>query len=97
MHRKSLEAAEHIRKQDEIDVNDDQISTMISLNSPTEEENFDNKVDLKTKSLNSLHAKAKEYSLKLIEDSSKYAAKPDHVNSADYSGVDESSSSMFDE
>jgi hypothetical protein len=82
MHRKSLEAAEHIRKQDENELFNENLSpstesssSIISTSiSPSvkiiiNQENENNsKDDLKSESVANLRAKAKEHSAKLMED-----------------------------
>ncbi len=88
MHRKSLEAAEHIRKQDEIDVNAEDFPATLKTEIPG------SSIDLKNKSANNLRAKAREHCIKLI---SKYATESNLENSVDYSGADESNSSNLEE
>ena len=78
MHRKSLEAAEHIRKQDENEffnenlspsTESSSISTSVSPSVKISQENENNKNDdLKSESVATLRAKAKEHSAKLMED-----------------------------
>jgi hypothetical protein len=82
MHRKSLEAAEHIRKQDENELFNENLSpstesssSIISTSiSPSvkiiinQENENNNKEDLKSESVANLRAKAKEHSAKLMED-----------------------------
>jgi hypothetical protein len=76
MHRKSLEAAEHIRKQDENELfsekspsTTDITSSSISMSPLVKKlENDGDNDDLKTESVANLRAKAKEHSAKLMVD-----------------------------
>lgn len=75
MHRKSLEAAEHIRKQGDFDGDEKEIDAISvgdsneSLNSGSlKSPKKDNKSEMKNESVAALRAKAKEHSAKILED-----------------------------
>ena len=80
MHRKSLEAAEHIRKHDENELFNENLSpstaSSLSISTstsspvvPSSKNVVENKVeDIKSESVANLRAKAKEHSAKLMED-----------------------------
>jgi hypothetical protein len=98
MHRKSLEAAEHIRKQDESHVKSESLSTTSSSHTGTVDEDFDDKYadDFKNESVNILRTKAKEHSIKLIEDRNQYASKDhfEHVSNIESHVVDDHNNSI---